>query len=167
VIRLVLGDVLTAKTDALLVAMDGDAEGMEGNIGRQLQRKIGEEAWEDLMAQLIFPMGAGTAQIAEFEGVAEVQFKFAVFAAAFLHATNEGASSTLKASLDQSLKRARGAGARSIATAVLTGGWRVNKERAIAHLVDVSDSCGLEVEVYSRAKEYAETQSLFQAFGVR
>ena len=53
--ELVTGDILDAKTDALLLTIDGTRRGMEGNIARQFARRWPDD-WEDMQRDVRYPV---------------------------------------------------------------------------------------------------------------
>jgi hypothetical protein len=52
------GSVLEAKTDAVILTIDGSAKGMEGNIERAFARKC-PDVWKELEDKIPYSLGYG------------------------------------------------------------------------------------------------------------
>jgi hypothetical protein len=129
------GDVLKASAEGLLVTIDGISTDYVGRIARQFIRSIGEDEWENLREELKAPTPIGTIQILNLKELGvESTFDY-LFVASFLDHQGESNRSTRPTIaydvISNVLKKGKQLGVKRIASALLTGGWRVTPEVAL------------------------------------
>lgn len=170
-ITLELGDLLTSK-GALLIPIDGAAEGLEGRLGRLLARKA-PEVWELVSDELPLPMELGeVCAVALPEGSPWP----GVVAAATLHHADvldlKAKQAVIRTALAGALDACAAARWPVLATAVLAGGWRLREEDALAVMLGAYEQSpararvGLEVWVLEPAVQ-ARLLPLAAALGLR
>ena len=134
-----LGDVLDARTDALLLTVDGMArnkpdparpirggkEILGGNIVNQFSRRW-QEDWEDMQPGIPFPIPIGRSVGIPWDG--ECSWRLIVLASTLHHVgerTDAEKIAIIRGALTEALAVAVRHNAKSLATTALTGGWRV------------------------------------------
>jgi len=144
------GNVLDAKTDALLVAVDGDNRKLIGAVGQQLASRIDDSRdWEQILAKADYPIAPGCVRVVDLEEYPEVGFKFVIFACMFNHNNKE---LYLENAYSNALGTGSNWGVRSLATVLYRGGWRGTVELATAALERaVLRVPEVQVEVWERA----------------
>jgi hypothetical protein len=124
-ISILLADVLAAKADALLVTMDGARPGMEGNVARAFA-KLWPDAYEEATDQLVYPVQLGSVRPTFTES--ECPFRSIIFASTLHHLDVLSDADKLQinaSALHQAMLLASRHQLHSVATTVMTGGWRV------------------------------------------
>ena len=77
-------DVLDAAADALPLAIDGAAHGMEGNVARQFARRW-SAAWEEIAAEIRYPLPLGRVFEVELDSGYAGPFRLVILASTFHH----------------------------------------------------------------------------------
>lgn len=135
-ISLRVGNVLDATADALILTIDGAKRGLEGNLARAFARRW-PEAFEEIEDQIKYPVSLG--RVVPTRPESDCAFSLVLVAATLHHidvlSENQKTSLVATAFRDALTLVARGS-ARSIATAVMTGGWRLPKETAIRAMLE-------------------------------
>ena len=142
-LNVMVGDVLQVAADALLVPVDGamrlsgaNLERILGNVGRQFNKRFPEaELIEQLEAQVDLPLGLGKAAAIELEGA---PFKLVVVVSTLHHAQpleHAAKVAVARTAFASALDQAARAGARSLATTVLQGGWRLTPQVAFGAML--------------------------------
>lgn len=131
------GHLLEGREDGLVLTVDGAARGMEGNLARLFCRQY-PDAWEDIEDRIVYPIPLGSAQLFELDPDIASRFRF-VFIASTLHhldALSEEQKLAIQGNaLRAILALAERKGLRSIATALMVGGWRLEAPRALDQMV--------------------------------
>lgn len=134
-----LGDALDAQTDALLLTVDGMArakpdpakpirggrEIMGGNLANQFARRWPED-WEDMQLDIPFPIPIGRSVGIPWDG--ECPWRLIVLASTLHHIgerTDAEKLAIIRSALIEALAVAVRHNAKSLATTVLKGGWRL------------------------------------------
>lgn len=134
-----LGDVLEARADALLLAVDGMArnkpdparpirggrEILGGNIASQFARRWPED-WEGMQPGIPFPIPIGRSVGIPWEG--DCPWRLIVLASTLHHVGERSDAEKLaiiRSALTEALAITARHNARSLATAALKGGWRL------------------------------------------
>lgn len=154
-VEFLVGDVLESSGDALVLAVDGARRGLEGNIARAFARKWPDE-WDDVERRVRYPIPLGAVAGVTIEG--ECPWKILVLASTLHHVgilTDEEKRRIASSAFIQGMHTAKRMGARDVCLAPLSGGWRLDRDAAIALMEGtyraVSDGLGgLEVRVYRR-----------------
>lgn len=134
-----LGDVLDAQTEAILLTVDGSArnkrdpvrpirggkEILGGNISNQFAKRWPED-WEDMQPDIPFPIPIGRSVGIPWDG--DCPWRLIVLASTLHHVgerTDAEKLAIIRSSLIDALVIAVRHDAKSLATAALTGGWRL------------------------------------------
>ena len=134
-----LGDVLDAKTEAILLTVDGTArnksdpvrpvrggkEILGGNISNQFAKRWPED-WEDMQFDISFPIPIGRSIGIPWDG--DCPWRLIVLASTLHHVgerTEAEKLAIIRSALIEALVIAVRHDAKSLATAALTGGWRL------------------------------------------
>ena len=126
------GNLLDAKTDAVLVAVDGDHPRLVGAVAHQLENRIDDDReWDRIIREAKYPLGAGEPRVVSLEEVPEVEFKFVIFVNFYNH---HNSRLYLDSGYYNALAYAHNWRIRSVATALYKGGWRGTEEQAMAAL---------------------------------
>lgn len=144
-----LGNVLDANAEAIIVNVDGAHERMLGNIAHQLKGRIDDEAWEDLMDQVNFPIPLGRCVSAELEDD-NVSFKHVIFASCLGHRNLYGGSNHMRymhSALMDARMCALTIGVKSVAMAMATGGWRIGSRDAVNIVSNFPKKSGIEFKL--------------------
>ena len=130
-IQILKGNTLDAQADALILTIDGGRRGMEGNVARAFARRW-PEVFEEIDEQIQYPVPLGRTVAARTDS--DCPFRTILFASTLHHLdvlseTQKAAiiSSALREAVSLALKHR----CRSVATAVMTGGWRLPFEAAL------------------------------------
>jgi hypothetical protein len=161
-LQVVLGDVLSSASSALVIPIDGtfvprqgQFERLLGNIGRQFIRRFPEaDLLEEIEAQVDFPLPLGSAAaVALTEGT----FRHVILVSTLHHVDqldHRAKRALVGSSLQAAVDSAARAGASTLATAVLQGGWRLQPADAFAAMLGVAAGCsGPETHVYVLDRE--------------
>lgn len=135
-IQLLQGDVLGAATDGLILTIDGARRGLEGNIARAFARR-----WPDDFAaieeQIRYPVPLGRTVVTRPD--LDCPFK-AVYIASTLHhlevLTGAQKAGIVASALSEAVQMALRHRMRSLASAVMTGGWRLPFDAALGAMLD-------------------------------
>lgn len=139
-IELLAGDVLSSDADAVILTIDGARKGMGGNISRQFARRWPED-WEDIERGLRFPIAIGRAVAFAHDG--DCPFKLILIASTLHHVgVVEDAEKLgiIRCAVSDAIHHAAEHRVGSIATAVMTGGWRLAPERAVREMAAMARS---------------------------
>lgn len=131
-----VGNVLDAKAEALIMTIDGAKKGLEGNLARAFSRRW-PEAFEEIEDQVKYPVSLGRVVPTRPESVCA--FPLVLMAATLHHVdvlSESQKSAVVATALREALTIVVRSQARSVATAVLTGGWRLSKEKAIRTMLE-------------------------------
>jgi hypothetical protein len=146
-IRLIQADVFDQVADAVVITIDGlieqrrlNVDRQLGNMGHQFMRRFpGADLVGKISAQARFPLPLGHAALVELpEGCSS--FRWVLLMSTLPHLGDLGqaaCSNAARSAFARALELAHGAGARTVATGILTGGWRLEPWAAWASMVDV------------------------------
>lgn len=163
------GDVLTVDAESLVVPIDGtlrpaveNLDRILGNVGRQFLRRFPDAQLLDaLEAQLDLPLALGKAAPIE---VQNAPFRTVVVVSTLHHAQalDHAAKATIaRTAFANAVQEAVRAEAKSLATTVLQGGWRLSPQAAFgAMLQALPRAHGDEVAVTVCCLEAALAESL-------
>ena len=144
-LKIVLGDVLSSNSSAVAIPMDGtvtpregQAERVLGNIGRQFIRRFPEaELLEEIEAQVEFPLPLGKATVV---ALTQGPFQYVVLVSTLHHVDqldHRAKRALVRSSFLAALESTAQAGAQTLATAVLQGGWRLQPADAFGEMLSV------------------------------
>lgn len=149
-------DVLKVEADALLVPIDGtmrpadgNLEKVLGNVGRQFCRRFpAAEFLDELEGQVDLPLALGKAASVDLQ---EAPFKVIIVVSTLHHAQPLDHSAKLavaRTAFTNAVEQAARAGAKSLATTVLQGGWRLTPQAAFgAVLQALLQECARDISV--------------------
>jgi len=165
------GNVLNARADGLIIAIDGSAKGLEGNVAQQFIRRWGDE-WEEIVDEFDFPISLGRS--AYVKSVPPVPFRY-IFVASILDHLNKveraKMPAVLRSSLHEALSMSQSLKLKSLACPLLKGGWRMHASIAFHATVEVVDeftNYPATLEVHSPMPEhYDYLAGLARGYGVR
>ncbi len=136
-IELIHNNVFAGKEQAILLTVDGLASGMEGNIARAFERKY-PECWEELNLDIQYPIPLGQSRLYEIDdGLAEDEncpYRYAVIASTLHHLenlNNQERQQIISRALKSALSLTAQKGIGTLATTILTGGWRLPETDAL------------------------------------
>ena len=143
--QLVQSDVLDAHTqaEALLLTIDGQHRSLRGNAAHQFIRRWGEESYEDFERGLTFPIALGG--VVRVDADTDAPWRTILFASTLHHLDTldeAGKIGVLQRGLAKALAACELGGIRTLATAPLKGGWRLEAIAAYAAMMPVYDASG-------------------------
>lgn len=136
-LEFVEGDVLSSPADAVVLTIDGAKKGMEGNIARSYARRW-PDAWMEIEDAIRYPVPLGRCIAVAPEN--ESPFRLVLLASTLHHLdvlTDAQKAGIVRAALDDAIKLALRHRVGRLATAVMTGGWRMEVEPALAAMLDI------------------------------
>lgn len=153
-LSIVVGDVLDQAADALIVAIDGEVRSDEpvdrilGNIARQLVRRFAaHDVVDQIESQLDLPLALGRATSITLEALPWTTLVLV----STLHHTGAHDERDKRALVVRSFASAlaccHAANARSVATAVLQGGWRMGVMEAFSAMLTAMDGSEFAGEI--------------------
>lgn len=155
-----VGNVLDEDVDGLILTVDGARLGLEGNIARQFARRYPDD-WEDVASRVRYPLPLGRAM-----GIActlDAPFKMVVIASTLHHLdvfSDTQKLGIIRSACSEAIAIASRSRLRSLAAAVMRGGWRLGTEEAFGAMVDASGSLaglrgGLDLRVVVSSQDEA------------
>ncbi len=135
-------DLFAASADAVFIAIDGAAHGMEGRLARSFSVRFPDAGFlEELDSQLDYPVPLGSANPVELEDDTS-PFRLVIVLSTLDHreALSHSARRSVAASaLLSSLRIAASHECKTVRTPVLTGGWRLSQEDAFNAMLSALD----------------------------
>lgn len=134
---IVHGDVLSARADALILTIDGARRGLEGNIARVFSRRW-PDTWIDIEDQIRYPVPLGRSVATHSES--ECAFPLVLIASTLHHIeqiSDAEKQTVIRSALREAIALAQRHRTRLVATAVMTGGWRLGLDAALQAMFDV------------------------------
>lgn len=140
-IKLINQNLFTGNEQALILTVDGAATGMEGNIARAFAR-LYPECWEELSLDIDYPIPLGQSRLYEIdEGVAEEEncpYRYVLVASTLHHLEtldNNQKNRIIQTALISALSLTMQKGIKQLATAILSGGWRLPEAEALQAMI--------------------------------
>jgi len=171
-LEFVEGDVLSCPADAVVLTIDGAKKGMEGNIARSYARHW-PDAWMEIEDAIRYPVPLGRCIAVASEN--ESPFRLVLLASTLHHLdvlTDAQKAGVVRAALGDAVKLALRHRVGRLATAVMTGGWRMELEPALAAMLDILRPItpprhALKVSIHTLTPEHANVgmQMMRQRFG--
>jgi O-acetyl-ADP-ribose deacetylase (regulator of RNase III) len=137
-VRILRGNVLDASADALILTMDGVRRGMGGTVAHAFARRW-PEAFDEIEDQIAYPVPLGRT-VATWP-TSECAFPLVLMAATLHHLgmlPDSQKAGVVASALGEALSLAVQHRRYTIATAVMTGGWRLPLARALGTMLDAS-----------------------------
>lgn len=139
-IRLQQGDLFSTNAAAVILTIDGRARGLHGAICRQFERRCPED-WESIECALRFPIPLGHAIAVPRGGAGPFEL---ILVASTLHhleiMEDQEKVGVVRSAFGQCIRLAARHKVRSLATAVMTGGWRLPSYAALRVMGSVARS---------------------------
>lgn len=172
-LNILQGNVLDSDSDAIVLTIDGSTKGMEGNISRQFALRW-PDVWQEIQNEMTKPIPLG--RVMEFETDGECPFRLVLLASTLHH--REVLSDAVKQGIirdatERSLVIASRYNILKIATAIMTGGWRLSMQKAFLSMVAGHESArqkniNTDLDVYMvQASDYENIRSLACNIGWR
>ncbi len=136
-IEILKGNLLESSDEAIILTVDGAAKGLEGNIACAFARKY-PSVWEELEYEIKYPFSLGSVQSFSVHSDLDCPYKQILMAATLHHIdvlSDEEKLNVVQSALTNALMLANKKGAKSIGTAILTGGWRIYLVEAFAGML--------------------------------
>lgn len=157
-VRLIHGDVLDATTEGLILTIDGTQKGLEGNLARAYARRW-PDSFEELGYEIPYPLPLGRAVAVRIED--DSPFRVIVLASTLHHLDvldERQKVAVTTSAYSEAIALARRFRLRSIASAVLSGGWRLPVKAALHAMLTVArpfseQESALSVEIHFKEKQ--------------
>lgn len=144
-LRIECTDVLDTAADALMLTVDGVKRGMEGNIARQFERRYPDD-WQDMQREILYPVPLGRTVGFAWDG--DCPWGVILIASTLNHIevlTAQQKASVVRAACSEGLSIASRRGTRSVASAVMRGGWRLDMDEGFIAMGEAYFSAGHDV----------------------
>lgn len=141
-IEIIQGDVLSSEADAVILAIDGAKRGMEGNIARAYARRW-PDAWMEIEDEIRYPIPLG--RTIATHPKSESGFPLVLIASTLNHVDTldeQGKAAIVRSALFEAIQLASRHRVSRLATAPMTGGWRLELEPALAAMMSALVSGG-------------------------
>lgn len=125
--QIIHGNLLDSRDDAIILTVDGAAKGMEGNLARAFERKYAD-TWEEIQQDITYPVPLGQVVPLNTYEDPECPHRLVLIASTLHHLDVLRDAEKIRV-IEAALLRALSLTAQkrygSVATAVMTGGWRL------------------------------------------
>jgi hypothetical protein len=156
------GNILDVKADTLVLPVDGSGPGLEGNIARQLMKRLVIEAMHELYAPPpYYPYNGSCYWSGIIAGYDETHFNNTCCLGFLSHAPGANVKGYMVSAFGEMLSHAGmdPGFAQTIACPVLTGGHRLNYVDAVYLMlaeIERTDGCGHTLTIVERDPEKFE-----------
>lgn len=172
-IQVLTGNALDSCSEALLITVDGTRRGMEGNLARQFERRWPDD-WQDMQRNIPYPIPLGYTVALDWDGDSPWSWYLIASTLHHLQVLSDADKITIvkRAFLD-ALNHCHRLGLRSLATAVMRGGWRLSMEDAFHAMLtawnaSLARHSQLNVQVYVLEDEHqASLAAVLSAHALR
>lgn len=130
-------NLFEGSEDGIILTVDGAAREMEGNLARAFAR-LNSDAWEEVEFDIEYPIPLGTSKVYEVHPDIECNNRYCFIASTLNHLNVLSDEEKLKiqsSALRHVLSLAEAKGIRTISTAILVGGWRLELEVALEEMI--------------------------------
>lgn len=171
-LRILHGNVLDAKTDSIVLTIDGLAQGMEGGIARAFAKKW-PEAWEEIECEIPYPMTLG--EVIGVEPSSGFPFLLVMIASTLHHKdtlTESDKKGVVRTAIIEAMHIASGYDIKSIAAPVMSGGWRLSPSSAFMAMVEAYEEFlqkgkDLSLHIYVLdTRQYETISSIARGMGI-
>lgn len=162
-VRILRGNVLDASADALILTMDGVRRGMGRTVAHAFARRW-PEAFGEIEDQIAYPVPPGRTVATWPES--ECPFPLVLMAATLHHLdvfSDAQKAGVVASVLVEGLRLAVRHRRYTIATAVMTGGWRLRLARALGTMLEASQFLAREDAAVSLAIHVLGDEAVAQA----
>lgn len=131
------GDVFEARTDGLLLTVDGTSRGMEGNLARRFAERW-PSAWADIEGEAVVPLALGQVQAVDIRAHRGCPFTHVLLASTLHHLGVDDIrrkQATVSSAVADALRTASAAGIATLAATSMKGGWRLTLDQALIAMV--------------------------------
>lgn len=131
-------NLLDGDCDAIVLAIDGMAPGLEGNIARAFKRKY-PDAWEAIEPEISYPIPLGSVQLIRIDPDAGCPYSYCFLVSILNHVEtlkDQQKKKNLARSLKQVLSLALQKQIFTICSPILSGGWRMDSIEAFLIMKD-------------------------------
>lgn len=135
---ILLQDVLESPSDAIVLAIDGAARGMEGNVARAFARRW-PDLWQEIEDEVRYPVPLGQVYEVEVAGEYDCPFKVVVLAPTLHHLetlSDAGKRSVVRTALEEAIRATSRYRLSSASTTVMRGGWRLQSDSAFTAMLE-------------------------------
>lgn len=172
-LNILQGNVLDSDSDVIVLTVDGSIKGMEGNISRQFALRW-PDVWHEIQNEMskTIPLG----RVMEFETDGECPFRLILIASTLHHRevlSDAAKQGIIRDATERSLVIASRYTIEKVATAIMTGGWRLSMQKAFLSMLEGYESArqshiSTDLDVYLlKATDYANIRSLSCNIGLR
>lgn len=172
-IQVVSGNVLDCTSDALIITIDGARRGTEGNLARQFERRWPDD-WADMQRIVPYPIPLGHTVLINWDGDSPWSWYLIASTLHHLHVLSDADKvSIVKRAFLDALNHCHRLKLRSVATAVMRGGWRLSSQEAFHAMLAAwhassARHSGLHVQIFVlQESEQATLQAELSALGMR
>ena len=138
-IEIVHKNLFESEEEGIVLTIDGAAKGMEGNLARNFAR-LHEEAWEEVEYEISYPMPLGTAKVYGIHPDCNCKYSYCFIASTLNHLETLSEKEKLGiqgSAFRQVLSLAEVGSIKSIASAVMVGGWRLEPLVALENMLNI------------------------------
>ena len=146
-LKILNGSVFDSNADAVILTLDGSAKGIEGNICQQFSRKW-PRVWKEIEDEIRYPIPLG--KVFDYEPVIDCPYRVVLLASTLHHKQVLGEAakkSIVKSTIMEAIRLAAHCGAKTVATGLMKGGWRMSEETAFFSMADGYESAMLQYTV--------------------
>lgn len=125
------GNIFEHRGDAIIQACDGISRKTVASLGRQMEKRIGEEVWSDLMDAFEWPIHYGSAQCQLLDD--DELFRAVVLMSSLSHHSEHDGKhlQILSSAVGRAFHVVVGQGFTTASMALNTGGYRLTREQAL------------------------------------
>ncbi|VAW81837.1 hypothetical protein MNBD_GAMMA12-1999 [hydrothermal vent metagenome] len=137
-IEILQGNLLDSTADAIVLTIDGAAIGMEGNLARLFSRQC-PDAWEDLEFEITYPIQLGNVKGFRIDEELDCNNKLIYIASTLHHIetlTDGQKINVIENAIHNIVNLSVRNRVKSIATAILSGGWRLSTTDALGSMIE-------------------------------
>lgn len=132
-------NLIESTAEAILLTVDGAACGMEGNIARAFQRSY-PEVWEELKSEIHYPITLGDSIALHIHESYDCPFRLIIVASTLNHLeilSDYQKVQVIETAFFRALSLCHQNQARSMVTAIMSGGWRLPLEEALTSMIAI------------------------------
>ncbi|SDI80564.1 hypothetical protein [Propionivibrio dicarboxylicus] len=150
--RIIFGNILDAEADAILLSVDGNRRGLEGNLARQFERRFPD--WGDIQRTIHSPIPLGRTVAVPWNG--DCPWRVLLIASTLHHLdvlSDADKQLVVRNAFFEALVLCQRHSVATLSTTVLRGGWRLQLDQAFLAMQSVwlasgSARHGLKVNVF-------------------
>ncbi|WP_020559925.1 hypothetical protein [Thiofilum flexile] len=167
-LEIIYKNLFESSEEGIILTIDGAAKGLEGNLARAFAR-LYPDVWDDIEYTLNYPIPLGVTKIYPIHPDYECKYAYCFIASTLHHL--ETLSEPEKLSIQthafrQVLSLAEAKGIKTIATAVMVGGWRLDLLVALDNMLKTYFSAALASTKLPLVKLYILSKSDFTTVSV-